>query len=736
MAIITAATTLTGINSQNDINLSLTTGTYQPTNGVLTINNTGNVTGDRQSIATSTFDMTTTGAQFNWTNGELYMRTTLPLTWQLSQAAGSAPVFNLAGTNVRYYITNTNQFPFFQARNRSATIATLTNSVFSAVTPAALRTGTAPGLNITGLDADNSDLSGLVLDGWWLNTPGGLTLLGVDFSNIGRRQGGTNDYTHRIGPPQASTVRTQFLSGDFSGGVTELFNTNVNSADGRVDAGPAASNFDVFVIESVGPANSGNTLQFIRSLSTVTANAASNQVRLMTAWRPRMIDAGFDVVPDGSMKFDSSSLILYNVPSGALGPTVVPAITSTGAVINPDGFYFQNATGTITGTSGQTAATGLNLAYQDISADQNYVMSSYTHLIDNNDYVYPFMRTADARVNGKPQEFDSISCRLDSLIQGVAFASAPSATTAVTTFNGAYQFWKSFVHGAANRFEFNDVFSGVTNNGFTTVHPLNLGGATSAVAPSGPATGTTIARLEAHTADIVDNNLAGSLRNLTTTNASGITFGVSNVTGIVAPDNYVFTAPLITSSGGTHTNVAWASMGTIVAGGTNFTDSSAEATTTIDSLGTLTRSTASGTVITFDNDQGLADASIITASTSVGNLSSVVNSTVNAPIVNMVTAIVNNGDNLLNSATIQNGTARATSFTATGRSDFAGNSNIRANTITMQRHSSLDTGTTRLDATTGITLGDASGSNDARNYNMSTTAGPINLSDGITKTLR
>ena len=413
MAIITAATTLTGINSQNDINLSLTSGTYQPTNGVLTINSTGSVTGDRQSIATSTFDMTTTGAQFNWTNGELYMRTTLPLVWQLSQATGSAPVFNLAGTNVRYYITNTNQFPFFQARNRSATIATLTNTVFSAVTVEALRTGTAPGLNITGLDADNSDLSGLVLDGWWLNTPGGLALLGVDFSNIGRRQGGTNDYTHRIGPPQASTVRTQFLSGDFSGGVTELFNTNVNSADGRVDAGPAASNFDAFVIESVGPTNSGETLQFIRSLSTVSANAASNQVRLMTAWRPRMQDASNDVIPDGSMKYDSFPTILYNVPSGNLGPTVVPTIASTNAVINDDGYYFQHATGVIDGTSGQTAATGLNLTYRNIATDENYVMSSYTHLIDSNDYVYPFVRTADARANGKPQMIDSdyLQCR-------------------------------------------------------------------------------------------------------------------------------------------------------------------------------------------------------------------------------------------------------------------------------------------------------------------------------------
>ena len=262
---------------------------------------------------------------------------------------------------------------------------------------------------------------------------------------------------------------------------------------------------------------------------------------------------------------------------------------------------------------------------------------------------------------------------------------------------------------------------------------MNFSVALSSVLLDGAATGTTIAQLEALTGNIVDNDQAGSLRNITTSSPFGIVFGANDVTGVAAPNNYQFNAPVITSSGGTHTNTAWISSGTVVAGSTNFTDSSVAATTTITGLGTITRSTGSGTAVSFTSGQGLADASTLTASTLVGSLAFIDSSIVNTPRLTLVKGTATDAPEIsINSGTAQ-GTAagtRGTSVTATTPVVFGGNSAFRYTGITLDEHSNGTAGSVILDGGNDVDLGTTgtTDATDALNYTISGSS--VNLDAG------
>ena len=83
--------------------------------------------------------------------------------------------------------------------------------------------------------------------------------------------------------------------------------------------------------------------------------------------------------------------LLNPVPSASLGRTVGLTAPSRNAVINEAGYFYRELTGSAGHTLVSVAGTGAQLSYTDLSGDNLYVMTSYTHLIDNDTYLYPFV---------------------------------------------------------------------------------------------------------------------------------------------------------------------------------------------------------------------------------------------------------------------------------------------------------------------------------------------------------
>ena len=336
-----------------------------------------------------------------------------------------------------------------------------------------------PGFNMTAVP-NGSDITGATFDGWWVNVPADLPLISIDFSNVGIRTSPNVTglpYAVRINPRTLTTTNQLWINGSDLTGVGGVGTTGGQWAGGTFTNasfqlfGTGWSNaYEVWFVDCTFP---GGTNPREGSLAVNLFTGAGNLtspavIRTLQAWRPRLQRPDLSLTQDAVVKAISNQLLQRCPTALAANAARVNAptrelLSNTFTSGQPRGYFVRDSLVTLT----NTGSSG-TISYRNPNQLGNYVFASYTDLIVDGVYSYN-MVNAGLDALGFPLEFDSKAAQVDPYVEGVTLASAPTGlTTALSTPNDIYRYFKRLTYEASTTHEWSNIFS-VLSGGEVTV---------------------------------------------------------------------------------------------------------------------------------------------------------------------------------------------------------------------------------------------------------------------------